>query len=167
MPSFLHTYEYRVPAERCHTRHRAIRHNPESANRVMMTMTFTEVSEVASEEPGSCPRTGGSPPERIPSSGGACSIGRRSVLHRQEERAPSAGGACSVGRRSVLRRGVELEALRIRHAVCSPSSPEKGAEEEVRDKLHLSYIWRGRTKKNKFFLASAERLHYLCVELPN
>ena len=52
MPSFLHTYEYRPPAERCHTRHRVIRHNPESANRVMMTMTFTEVSEVASEEPG-------------------------------------------------------------------------------------------------------------------
>ena len=54
-------------------------------------MTFTEVSEVASEEPGGCPRTGGSPPERIPSSGGACSIGRRSVLRRQEERAPSRG----------------------------------------------------------------------------
>ena len=95
MPSFLHTYEYRVPAERCHTEHRVIRHNPESANRVMMTMTFTEVSEVASEEPGGCPRTGGSPPERIPSSGGACSIGRRSVLRRQEERAPSRGGVGS------------------------------------------------------------------------
>ena len=62
----------------------------------MMTMTFTEVSEVASEEPGGCPRTEGSPPERIPSSGEACSIGRRSVLNRQEERAPSRGEVLEV-----------------------------------------------------------------------
>lgn len=33
-------------------------------------------------------------------------------------------------RRSVFRRGVELEALRIRHTVCSTSSSEKGEEEE-------------------------------------
>jgi hypothetical protein len=55
---------------------------------------------------------------------------RRYMLRRRVERAPSAERACSIGRRSVLRRGVRLEALRIRHAVCPLSSPGMGAEEE-------------------------------------
>ena len=53
------------------------------------------------------------------------------MLRRQEERAPSRGRACSIEGKSVLRRGVRLEALRIRHTVCLPLSPEKGAEEPL------------------------------------
>ena len=53
---------------------------------------MTEVSTVASKEsPAGRLRTVGSSTERAPSRGGACSIGRRSVLRRGEERAPSRG----------------------------------------------------------------------------
>jgi hypothetical protein len=111
----------------------------------MMTMTFTEVSEVASEEPGGCPRTGGSPPERIPSSGGACSIGKRSVLRRQEERAPSRGEVLEV---SSAAKVIEREALRIRLRSIIDEFEHKGTNKRAQSK-----------EKIKLFIAFVEREH--------
>ena len=49
------------------------------------------------------------------------------MLRRQEERAPSRGEVLEV---SSAAKDVEREALRIRHTVCSPSSPGKEAKDE-------------------------------------
>ena len=103
-----------------------------------------EVSEVASEE---CMRA-------VPTLGEA----QRYTLRRRVRRASSTDAACLIGgcgvpRQRVRRasskgevlevssdaKDVEREDLRIRHTVCSPSAPEKWAEEESQRNLVLAH----------------------------
>ena len=65
---------------------------------------------------------------------------RRSVPHRLVRRASSRGEILEV---SSAAKDVEREDLRIRHTVCSPSAPEKWAEEESQRNLVLAHnsLW--------------------------
>ena len=60
--------------------------------------------------------------------------------HRRVRRASSKGEVLEV---SSDAKDVEREDLRIRHTVCSPSAPEKGAEEESQRNLVLAHnsLW--------------------------
>ena len=77
---------------------------------------------------------------RASSTDAACLIGGCGVPRQRVRRASSKGEVLEV---SSDAKDVEREDLRIRHTVCSPSAPEKWAEEESQRNLVLAHnsLW--------------------------